>query len=1252
VIPEGGYFARKLTMQLKEISMKRLVGGVLTLMAVWLTPVVVAAQDAAAVTGVVSDASGAVIVGADVSLVNTTTKAAYSSRTNSVGSYRIVNVTPGPGYQLTFKMAGFGKVVVNDIYLTVATTRTQNAMLNPGAVSTEVQVSAASSEVTLNTTDATIGNNFDVKLLDELPVQVRDTPNSLFTLQPGIAASSVTGARTDQSYVSVDGLDVNDISTGQTFMLVANAPVDSVEEFRGTVAGELANSGPASGGQFQLVTKGGTNSWHSNVNLYHRDTSTVANNWFNDEIGVPLAHYVRNQFGGNIGGPIKKDKAFFFFNFFDLRLAHATSVDRIVPTKSYMAGNISYILANASNGSGACSFTSRLNTTPQCIGTITPAQVKALDPAGIGVSSVMQSFLNSRYPSSGPNDPTVGDGINTEGYRFNAPEPDDETNYVGRFDYTINSTMKFFAKFGINRDDSIEFVQNLPNDPVAANPFQDRSYDYILGHTWTIGSTKVNQFSYGDTIEKFNFPATYAPTGTTVLTLGGLANATLLGDPYPQQESQKRRLPIPVVRDDFSWQKGSHNLDFGGSFKFIKTESQQVLDFNFLSLGLGPDLPGLSASVRPTVANGYLTNPIRGGSTAPFLYDNAFALALGHVGDVSTNYNYNNAGKAYPNGTGHVRQYRYYQTELYFADSWKVNRNLTLTYGVNYQYYSVPYETSGLESIQNFGFDTYFADRVKQSAAGQSGPTTVPFITYNLGGKANNAGPLFQPNYKDFSPRVSFAYNLPNLKKTVINGGAGIIYDRTVLNALNFVQDQSSYLFQNSVDNPNFGSLAGDPRVGTNFSFPGNTAPTITHPYTPNLDTTGAPNGLGNFTFNSIIDPHLKDPYSIALNAGVQQQLPWDMVLKVSYVGRLGRRLLGQADASQLIDFPDASSGQLMSTAFANLTKAARAGQATVAPQPWFENQAFPGATQVIYTLPQLQNYIPNGDFADFIQFISSALDYNVGMAAQFSENTFYTNKGSSNYHGLLTTLSKNLSHGLRFDVNYTYSHSIDNTSLIANVLGSNIGAGFICDAMHPRECRGNSDFDETHVINGDFTYQLPIGRHRTFAGNAPRWVDEAIGGWTISGIPQWHSGLAFSALSNAFVAGFANNAPAIFDGDRTAIRRSVHKDSFGAVSLFADPTAADGAFSGPVGFSIGSRNNLRGPSAWGLDAGLAKTFSLVEDRLNMKFRADAFNVMNHPTFGVPGGTDITGQSGTTFGQITGTTGNPRVVQLAVRVEF
>jgi hypothetical protein len=256
-------------------------------------PSLLRAQDVASVTGVVTDTSDAVVVGASVALVNTTTNASYNTKTNSLGSYLIMNVPPGPGYKLTFTQSGFRPEVVTDIYLAVASTRTQNAKLHAGDVSQTIEVSAANEEVTLDTTDATIGNNIDVKLLNDLPVQVRDTPSALLLLQPGVAADSVTGARTDQTDVTVDGLDVNDISTGQTFEMVANAPVDSVEELHGTVAGELASSGPGSGGQFQMVTKSGTNSWHGNLNEYHRDTSTAANYWFDDNAGVPLAHYVQ-----------------------------------------------------------------------------------------------------------------------------------------------------------------------------------------------------------------------------------------------------------------------------------------------------------------------------------------------------------------------------------------------------------------------------------------------------------------------------------------------------------------------------------------------------------------------------------------------------------------------------------------------------------------------------------------------------------------------------------------------------------------------------------------------------------------------------------------------------------------------------------------------------------------------------------------------------------------------------------------------
>jgi hypothetical protein len=1222
------------------------------------------AQDAASVTGVVTDTSGAVIVGADVALVNTGTNATYHGKTNSIGSYTIPNVPPGPGYKITFTKDGFQAQNVLDIYLTVATTRTQNAKLMAGNVAQAIEVSAASQEVTIDTADATIGNNLDVKLLNDLPVQVRNSPSVLFSLQPGVVASSVTGARTDQSDVTVDGLDVNDITTGQTFLVVSNAPVDTIEEFRGTVAGQLSSGGAGGGGQFQLVTKSGTNTFHGDLNEYHRDTNLVANTWFNNNSHVKRAPLIRNQFGGQVGGPVLRDRLFFFFNFYDSRTIQSASRETLVPFTSYTGGSINYILANASDGTGACGAASRINTTPQCIGQLNAAQIKALDPAGIGFSAAIQTFLKSRYTLP-PNDLTQGDGVNTAGLLFTTPTPTLETNYVARVDYSLNKTMKLFARATIERQDSTQTPVRLPSDPIS-NPFFDRSYSYVVGHTWTIGANKVNSFYYGDTIEKFNFATTYDPGGTSVLTFGGNSSAPFLNSPYNSPQVQKRRIPIPVVRDDFNWVKGAHNLILGGEFKFIKTESQQINDFNFLSLGLGGQTLSLNASLRPS---GAPAGPaaIRGGVTAPNDYDNAFSFALGRIGSIGTNYNYNAAGVAYPQGTGHIRRYRYYQSELYAGDTWKVSKELTLTYGLRYQLYSVPYEVSGAESIGNQGFDSYFAARVAQSSAGKSGNSAVPFYVFNLGGKANNAAPIYNPSYKDFAPRFSFAYNPSFHPKLVINGGVGIVYDRTVINALNFLQDQTSYLFQNSA-NHNYGnsadpfnSLKNDPRIGTNFAFSNpNVAPTITKPFTPFVSG-GVPNGLANQQVNLGIDPNLKDPYNIAFNAGIQEQLPWNMVLKVSYVGRLGRRLLGFADASQLLDFPDSASGQMMSAAFANVVKETRAGADTtnLPAEPWFEHIVLPGVgTANGYpnnTSLLADNFFefPLGDFADFIQGIAAdgLIPANVGMASQISINSVATNKGFSSYNGLLTTLSKNLSHGLQFDFNYTYSHSIDNTSLIANSVPSGSGVGFICEVQFPRACRGNSDFDETHAISADFTYQLPFGKGKMLAGNSSRWVDEAIGGWSLSGIPTWHSGVADTTSSSAFVAGFANNAPSIFNGNRAVIHAHRHKTASGAVNLYDNPTAANAAFTGPIGFQIGSRNILRGAPAFALDAGLGKVFPIVSDRVSMKFRADAFNVLNHPTFGLPQN-DTSGSSGVPFGQISATTGAPRVLQLALRLEF
>jgi hypothetical protein len=1230
------------------------------------------AQDTSSMVGVVTDPSGAVIPGVVVTLSNASTGITLTQTTDNQGFYRFASVPPNPGYKVTFAHAGFSTASVSDITLNVGISRTQNAHLAVGGETQTVAVSASNEIVTLDTTDATIGNNIAIEQLDALPLYDRTNGiTNLFTQQAGVDSSSyaVTGARIDQSEVTLDGLDVNDIAAGTAFAIVATAPVDSVEQFTGSVAGLGSGIGTGSGAQFQLVTKSGTNKFHGNLNEYHRDTSTVANIWFNNLNGIPRTPLIHNQFGGDIGGPVKRNKLFFYFDWADSRIIQSSTGEQTVPLADFRAGNLNYI----NSGSG-CLGSSRKDTTPGCITTLTAAQIIALDPAGIGMDSALISYIGTRYPAA--NDLSVGDGVNTGGYRFTEPTPDTRHTYVTRVDYNLTPTQRIYGRFTITRHDAIQSLSEFPTDPVT-HPRQDRSYAYVVSHVWNLGKNKVNQFYYGDTIEKLNFPDLYNPTGANQYSFSGLSG------PYTAFDGQKRRVPIPLVRDDFNWQKGKHAITFGGTFKFIKTNSNLTNNFNFV--GAGQQGTGLSSGLDPTVRPADINSV---DNTATNDYDSLFSTGLGVIGDISTNYNYDASGAALAAGSGSPRAYRFFQTELYFGDTWKVSPKLTVSYGVRYQLYSVPYEAHGYQSVTTpLDFNTYINDRIAISNTGNTSTTGLPLTSVVLGGKANKGPNLYNPSYKDFSPRFGFAYTPFASQKSVINGGAGIIYDRTVINAINFLQDQISYLFSNTqvaqfVGSSAVNSLATDPRLGTDLAYDSslNPAPAaLTVPYTPYVDSTGMPYGLPEGDTGFVIDKNLKDPYSIAFNFGVQQDLPAHMILKVNYVGRLGRRLLADADASQVIDVPDYSgkSTQTMVQAFADLTKQTRAGAdyTNVTSEPWFENNLgphtkLPLATKTARVEYFEQTLLYRGDISDAIQSLAgySYYDYhnnywptNMGIPAQFGSNVYLTNKGSSNYHGLLLTLDKNMSQGLRFEFNYTWSHSIDNSSLSANNNSLFSNTGMICDVLNPRACRGDSDFDVRQEISSNFEYALPFGHGKQFAANAPRALDEAIGGWSLSGLPAYRTGVAMTAYSDAYLSSFDNGDPAIFTGKRSDLRAKVNVDhTSNTVYTFAGGLAGANTvlseFRGPIGLEYGQRNYLRGPGAFNFDAGLAKTFPILVDKLDLKFRADAYNVFNHPNFGT-GNLNIVTNAGN-FGQITGTlassnSGNAaRVAQFSLRLEF
>jgi hypothetical protein len=461
-----------------------------------------------------------------------------------------------------------------------------------------------------------------------------------------------------------------------------------------------------------------------------------------------------------------------------------------------------------------------------------------------------------------------------------------------------------------------------------------------------------------------------------------------------------------------------------------------------------------------------------------------------------------------------------------------VRNNLTLTYGLRWQYYPAPYEVNGFQSGNDVDFRDLYDIRQKNAAAGISGITAEPFLRYDLIGKANDTRGFYKPDKNNFAPRLSFAWT-PTVnggflnkvfgdRKTVIRGGGAVVYDR-VGGALTFIQDQDTFLFDNSATTTYGGTnarnaLLNNPRFTGIATLPvQNAAPVITRPFTPFVDATGFPTGNVNGLNIYTIDQQFRIPYSIQYSFGFQRELPGNFLLEMNYVGRQGRKLFSQADAAQILDFKDPASGQTLLTAFNALQGQILGGTPLTAltPQPWLENQIgsalaanfgatcadVPGGscTRLLFNnllVPALTNLIQIGDASDTIQalYASGLLNPNVGLSGQFSSNLYVTNLGSSSYNGMLLSLRKRFSRGLEFDFNYTMAHSIDNQSSIANTLAG----GLICDLRNLRVCRGNSDFDIRHIINVNGIYDLPFGRGRTFGGNASGIVNNIIGGWSV----------------------------------------------------------------------------------------------------------------------------------------------------------
>jgi hypothetical protein len=1242
------------------------------------------AQSTTLLRGTVTDPQGAVITSAVVTLSNAGTGFNRSATTDQRGEYQFVQVPPGT-YTIAVEMVGFTKLTRTDVQLLVNTPTTLDLRMELGKASETVNVAAQAS--TINTVDASVGNAFSEMQVRELPLETRNVVQ-LLSLQPGVTTNGeVLGARRDQNNITLDGVDVNDnqnaglvtqnTTTGNTYQGVngngANSnsgfnsvlpvPLDSVQEFRVTVGGQGADQGRSSGGQVVLITKSGTNQLHGSLYEYNRNTATSANTWFNNQSGVPVQQLVRNQFGASIGGPIKKDRLFYFVNWEQRTDRSSVAQVRAVPSETLKEGILQVQLTDGS------------------VQTIQPSQLPQVDPLGIGLNTGYQKILN-QYPVG--NDPAYGQdgGLNFSGYRFNAPDNLNEMSWVAKLDYKLDDagkhTLSLRGTLGDNTIDQIlaEFPGQTP-----ASIERDNNKGLSARYTAVLTPTIVNIFTYGLTSLDENLSGVsgtgfqFEPTA-----LSPLENWSA--------RARGRTNPLNNVLDDVTWSKGKHTVTMGLNFRYNRnnisnfTSAFPLYAYGATELiGLGEDI---DTSVQ-TYLDGKLGNPNLQLAN-PTAVTNASAMLLGILNDVFVTYQYTKSGQVLAQGTPQQRSFIERTYAGYIGDAYRVSRELTLNIGLRYENFRPPYEANGLQVDTTVPLNQYFAQRNGLQSQGIPANQMSDFtLSYALNGPVNGKPSWWSPDNANFAPRFGLAYApadhsglLGKLfgKSGAFRVGGAIAYDQFGNDLIVNYDQYGSLGLTDPTNFPDSYSFTTSPRfTGTFPALPPAAAGGF--PYTPPAIAAITGTFLG-------ISPDLKTPYSIILNADYSRELPGQVTMEVGYIGRLSRRLLMEGDVyTPLENYKDPGSGitwQQNAQTVYNLANSLAAGlglpynnaAAAVAAEVMNKPSLVPNLPFVNDVWPGYKNfYFPGSASANYFYsvygvFGSSFLDslhaadrisgeYIPGrclsvpgcytfFAQQGSTLPMWMNAGEADFHGLTVAFRKHYSNGLQFDFNYTWSHSIDNGSAAESGAGEQ-GAS-IQDIYNLSAFRGSSDFDIRHNFNANFMYALPVGKDKWLLHNANSWVDQIVGGWQISSVWRYSTALPSAVQGDlAYNTNYWLSSLAVMNTPTPS--GGVHIDQNGIPSLFSN-TSMSSNFEDQPPEGAGTRAAVRLDPIFNVDAALTKVFRLPWEGKRLQFRAEAFNVFNHPNFTNP---SLSLESPQTFGEYQGTM-DPRSMQFALRFEF
>ena len=1198
------------------------------------------------VTGTVTDATGAVVSGATVTLTNEATNISFTTQTASTGAYTFDLITPGT-YKVAVEKAGFKKIVSSGNVVQINQPATVNVTMQVGDVSAIVSVEATA-EAVQTSSSGNIGSTIDQKTLVSLPiVGTRGrNPLDLLNFQPGVVtggntggAVNVHGSRDRAFNFTLDGVDVNESSAGGSNFTPLRVNPDSLQEFQVVTGSFTAELGRSSGAQVTMVTRSGTNEIHGNAFEFYQTPRFNAKSYTGNINNLPKDQFVQHIFGGSVGGPIIKDKFFYFANLQMLRAYDTALVTRTVYTQSLRSGVFRYVVGRANAPAGTATAAvdaSGSPVLPPCSATVTTLCIAtynvAANPAGITPDQTLLAQITGQPL---PNNFNTGDGLNTAGFNFASPQHEKQYDLVTKFDYSLNEKNIFYVRYAQGEQNSLGDSANagrpvFPNSPNFVNTYRDPK-NLAINYRWSPTNRFVNEFILG--LNKFAFSFdTETPDPSIPYAFLDIATANT------NFVRNARRLQTWQYIDNITMDFSPHLIKAGVNFRF----GRQIDDRSSVA-GVG-----LEPTVTFSGAAGYTAfNLPAAGTTGINANDltrlqNAINNQLGRVGTVSQAFvsDPNNPSQFAPLGTRWNFTAKYPELDFYAQDSWRIRPNLLVDLGVRWE--------------------------AKLNPSSDGRPILVPNQPFTLGSAPSNTlrwvqGDLFKNDFKKILPSIGFAWDPFKSGKTSIRGNYRIASDRIA------TQLFAASIYQNI---PGNALGAANTAYGQGGGLFRNVAPVIAAlapSSTPEALRQPAAFGVGSI---NTVDPNLEFPQIHSWSLSFQKEVMRNTIFEANYIGKHGVHLLGGYNANQVnVNAKVASQSETFLQAF-NAIRANATYNSPLINLIMSGNAANNGGTTRFRALNPTA--LTQGSVAALALAVSQkvcvAADVTAGICtnAQLNQRLLDINGFSSllqpysqftgglnvfdsndysNYHGLELILRRRVNTGLTFQVSYTLSKSMDNRSWDPSL--STVSTGSVQSASSTPFDNSNrrlnytwSDFDRRHVVQGTYLYELPFGNGRKFANGIPRALDLAIGGWQLAGTLLVSSGRPFTVYSGLTTFSNVVNSTA----DCSGCTRDMGSLIVESGRNFWFDAADRAKFTSPAPGSIGNtgRNFFLEPRYFQTDASLSKRFRVTE-RMSFDLRVDARNLTNTPSFAAP--TAVL--TSTIFGRI-----NDSVNNAARRVQF